>query len=599
MADQASNSLRIDTSNEPPTPPILALFLVNFDHRKGYTLGWHKSVDDVPVENVVEFKSLPSGLHNVEQDLVYFIHDDYAGLSAFINKADEQADRAARMLAVGALVPLEHGRMGRIWRHAQSLVELSSAQIDNPGSVTALEEYWEKYKLRPEEAAPQTPLESGEEDPTRRPNGYQKSRTMSAATTFIQPHHALTPHHPALTLVDSIKLFGPLIFPLYRAALLRRRILIVTDAPVEFCCNLGEHETVTPTCHTLTVEVYNLSILSSVSKSLLPHDVDLPAARLRALFTVGVMDIPQLEQARAAGSNHGFIACTTDDVLTSKPDLYDILVLMPKAGLQAASGKVFPRIIVSSPELTKAFPKVSIKATQRDFRRFANLMRGLRRIEPSETAVTDDEASSVSSLSSSNSTNKLVVEPPSWSRMAYTSFVWWASAGDRREGFAEGEEHEIERDSTLLYGEDEEEQSREVAVVAYFHRLTATIFQTVTAAISRADGSTEAEGRYHDNDDDDDTDSNFNDQMGQQDSQPLLAEQAAEANIEINHEDMLDMGLDSWSASDKRFVEALSMLWWERQATTHSTIDSPNAARLSFSLVTLAEVSVVTMTSIS
>ncbi|KAH0827253.1 hypothetical protein AYO21_09100 [Fonsecaea monophora] len=536
MADHASNSLRIDTSNEPPTPPILALFLVNFDHRKGYTLGWHRSVDDVPVEGVVEFKSLPSGLHNVEQDLVYFIHDDYAGLSAFINKADEQADRAARMLAVGALVPLEHGRMGRIWRHAESLVELSSAQIDNPGSVTALEEYWEKYKLRPEEAAPQTPLESGEEDPTRRPNGYQKSRTMSAATTFIQPHHALTPHHPALTLVDSIKLFGPLIFPLYRAALLRRRILIVTDAPVEFCCNL------------------------------VPHEADPPTARLRALFTVGVMDIPQLEQARAAGSNHGFIACTTDDVLTSKPDLYDVLVLMPKAGLQAASGKVFPRIIVSSPELTKAFPKVSIKATQRDFRRFANLMRGLRRLEPSETAVTDDEASSVSSLSSSNSTNKLVVEPPSWSRMAYTSFVWWASAGDRREGFAEGEEHEIERDSTLLYGEDEEEQSREVAVVAYFHRLTATIFQTVTAAISRVDGSAEAEGRYHDNDDDD-TDANSNGQMGQQDSQPLLAEHAAEANIEINHEDMLDLGLDSWSASDKRFVEALSMLWWERQAT--------------------------------
>ncbi|KIX92698.1 uncharacterized protein Z520_11550 [Fonsecaea multimorphosa CBS 102226] len=552
MADQASNSLRIDTTNEPPFPPILALFLVHFDHRKGYTLGWHRSLDNVPVEGVVEFKSLPSGLHNVEEDLVYFIHEDYAGLSAFVNKADEQAERAARMVAIGILVPLEHGRMGRIWRHAESLMEFARAHIDNPGDVTALEEYWEKYKLRPEEPSSQAPLDSTEEGPAPRSNGYPKFRTMSTATTFISPNHALTPHHPALTLIDSIKLFGPLIFPLYRAALLRKRILIVTDAPVEFCCNL----------------VYNLSILSSVSKVLSPqpHEADAPGVRLRPLFTVGVMDIPQLEQAGAAGANHGFIACTTDDVLTSKPDLYDILVLMPKPRSQTASTKAFPRIIVSNPELTKAFPKVAIKATQRDFRRFAHLMRGLRRLEPSETAVTDDATSSVSSLSSSNSANKLVVEPPSWSRMAYTSFVWWASAGDRREGFAEGEENEIERDSLLLYGEDEEEQSREVAVVAYFHRLTASIFQTITASITRTDSDDQGEATYHDDDDDED-DAGSGDQMDQEDSRPLLTEQAEETEVEINHEDMLEMGLDSWSSSDKRFVEDLTKLWWKRQAS--------------------------------
>lgn len=62
---------------------------------------------------------------------------------------------------------------------------------------------------------------------------------MSATTAFISSHHALTPHHPALTLLRSIKLFGPLIFPLYRAALLRKRILVVTETPVEFSCNLG------------------------------------------------------------------------------------------------------------------------------------------------------------------------------------------------------------------------------------------------------------------------------------------------------------------------------------------------------------------------
>ncbi|EXJ54854.1 uncharacterized protein A1O5_12920 [Cladophialophora psammophila CBS 110553] len=549
MADQASNSLRIDTGNEPLLPPILAIFSVNFDHRKGYTLGWHRSLEDIPIEGFVEFKSLPSGLHNVEEDLVYFIYDDYAGLSAFVNKADAQAERAARMVAVGALVPLEQGRIGRIWRHAESLMELARAQIDNPESVTALEQYWEKYKLQPEERSSQTPLESPAEDLSHRPNGYLKFRTMSTATTFISPHHALTPHHPALTLIDSIKLFGPLIFPLYRAALLHKRILIITETPVEFCCNL----------------VYNLSILSSVAKSLLPlpHEPDTHSVRLRPLFTVGVTDIPQLEQAGAAGTDHGFISCTTDDVLASKPDLYDVLVLMPKPRSQYPSAKVFPRIVVSSPELTKAFPKVAIRATQRDSRRFAHLIRGLRGLEPSETTAVDDETSSISSLSSSYSTNKLVVEPASWSRMAYTSFVWWASAGDRREGFADGEEHEIERDSSLLLDGSEEEQTREVAVVAYFHRMTAAIFQTVAAAIARADGNDSSEERYHDNDDQDDASSN--DQLAE-DSRPLLAEQNKKADVEINHEDMVQMGLDSWSASDKRFVEELTKLWWRRHA---------------------------------
>lgn len=33
MADR--HALRVDTSTEPPIPPIAAIFLVVFDHRKG------------------------------------------------------------------------------------------------------------------------------------------------------------------------------------------------------------------------------------------------------------------------------------------------------------------------------------------------------------------------------------------------------------------------------------------------------------------------------------------------------------------------------------------------------------------------------------
>lgn len=51
--------------------------------------------------------------------------DDHAGISAFVNRSAAHWDRNALMLAVGALVPLENGRLGRSWKHAEKLKELA------------------------------------------------------------------------------------------------------------------------------------------------------------------------------------------------------------------------------------------------------------------------------------------------------------------------------------------------------------------------------------------------------------------------------------------------------------------------------------------
>lgn len=52
---------------------------------------------------------------------------------------------------------------------------------------------------------------------------------------------ALTRYHPASSLPHLVDSFGPLIFPLYRAALLRKRILLMVEAPVHIPCNYGMH----------------------------------------------------------------------------------------------------------------------------------------------------------------------------------------------------------------------------------------------------------------------------------------------------------------------------------------------------------------------
>jgi hypothetical protein len=55
----------------------------------------------------------------------YFVHEEYAGICAFINQPAAEAERNALMLAVGVLVPLSFGRLGKSWRHADGLKKLA------------------------------------------------------------------------------------------------------------------------------------------------------------------------------------------------------------------------------------------------------------------------------------------------------------------------------------------------------------------------------------------------------------------------------------------------------------------------------------------
>jgi len=137
----------------------------------------------------VEFKSLPSGLHNVNEDLVYtgqvnsglmgryFVMPPYAGLSAYYKKDDPESERNARMVAIGVLVPStgRYGRLGRAWNHASQLKSLAQYYIppgflelilmfrsyaDNPDDTSHLQLYFENYydPSLPTSAYPTTPI---------------------------------------------------------------------------------------------------------------------------------------------------------------------------------------------------------------------------------------------------------------------------------------------------------------------------------------------------------------------------------------------------------------------------------------------------------
>ena len=71
------------------------------------------------------------------------MHDDeHAGISAFVNKSTDKWERNALMLAVGALVPLENGRLGKSWKHADGLKDLVEYIICVNMSVIGFADGW-------------------------------------------------------------------------------------------------------------------------------------------------------------------------------------------------------------------------------------------------------------------------------------------------------------------------------------------------------------------------------------------------------------------------------------------------------------------------
>jgi hypothetical protein len=172
----------------------------------------------------------------VREDLVYFIHGKYAGVSAFVQGEADKEHRNATFVAVGALVPLSYGRLGKSWEYAEKLRRLARATIEDLENKEPLEDFWAvngKASTSSDAASPTAKRSSLSES-------LKRNRALSDATGTFVTEQSMPLDHPALSMNTLITTFGPLIFPLYREALLRRRILLLGSAPVQRTCNFGK-----------------------------------------------------------------------------------------------------------------------------------------------------------------------------------------------------------------------------------------------------------------------------------------------------------------------------------------------------------------------
>jgi hypothetical protein len=118
----------------------------------------------------------------------------------------------------------------------------------DPSQTQPLEEFWATHQSKPHDHSsdPESQVNSPSidkvkrKDENHRVNGQSRPRDRVMSTASAMPSGpALSPYHPARSLPDFLDTFGPLIFPIYKAALLRKRILLVGQAPVELTCNFG------------------------------------------------------------------------------------------------------------------------------------------------------------------------------------------------------------------------------------------------------------------------------------------------------------------------------------------------------------------------
>jgi hypothetical protein len=332
------------------------------------------------------------------------------------------------------------------------------------------------------------------------------------------------------------------------------------------------------------------------------------------LVQKGRLDASSKNELGEQDLNYGWVACTTDDVLGLKSGLYDVLVTIPPAYTKQAKEKCWPTL--------KSAEGNEMRASQRDLRRYRTLRQGMKRtssrsraISPyvfaTRTAASTDEDSTTDLADdndqttlltlenthetfddASSTTEEKLIEPLSWGALAYSSFMWWASAGEKRadldeefnfdsamfRDFSEYSDNlstgattpgdgsrppRSRRRSSTAYGSGGATPGAqpqglmsdgllsasavpEMAIIAYFHRFTTLILRTLAELVDTFPEVGEAEGRGGDGEEG--------------------VDGTGESDVYVSSEDMVRMGLDCWSEGDRRFVEELVELYWGRRA---------------------------------
>ncbi|KAF4587941.1 Lipid Metabolism-Associated Protein [Pleurotus pulmonarius] len=287
---------------------LVAVFHASFHPTKGNVIDWCiKASDELNLENL-EFSALPSGLHLVDEDVVYFDKDGQQGVCVFRRrKTSEHGQRGFRLSSLGVL--LAKSDRPRPWRHTaalKNLITIIYSKLEFSGILEPTEEDWEPAKQFFEERK-------------------VKRADLGGAGVWDGWSHdlySLDPSlNPTLHLTHLLRILGPSSLTLYKHVLGRRRILILTLPPVEAACVLCR--VAADLCFEEQVDY--TSPQPGSSRDDLPRR--LKGKSREGISVLGMVTLNDLDRLVQEGqTGRGWIACTTDAIYLEKPSCYDLLI---------------------------------------------------------------------------------------------------------------------------------------------------------------------------------------------------------------------------------------------------------------------------------
>lgn len=277
---------------------------------------------DAPTPDVdlagVEFSALPSGLHLVSDDVVYFTSQSgHPGVCIFKRRATAAAgQRGFRLSSLGIL--LAKSTRPRPWRHVADLKNLIMVLYSQSEDVDLLvdvdQDFWKAAKEFFQQRRVQAPDLGGGGD------------WMGWSYELDGPDKDLARSNPITHLPHLLRILGPSSLTLYKHVLGRQRILVYTLPPVQPACLLAQvacdlaFDLIPPSSSTTSTTLDNESVEAQQAR--------LPRGKARdGIQNLGMVTLSDLDRLRHAGdAGRGFIACTTDAIFLEKPAYFDLVI---------------------------------------------------------------------------------------------------------------------------------------------------------------------------------------------------------------------------------------------------------------------------------
>jgi len=312
-----------DLSNIRPPPvdlgvnvaaPVCALVVTHFHPSQGNRIEWqHPATFN---STGVEFKTMPAGAQDIEQDYVFFRHHGLYGCACFHRMwTGEKTERQVRMRSVAAFSAKLHvlrRYQAQLSQHVRRLNEIPEDMSPLLGilrSAAADASAEARAALGVTIAASGAPLNLGADGKILDLSDSTPKMSLSARTSagsFSNAFHTLT------------EFLGATVLTVWKALLLRRRIMFCAPPPVG------------PACERALCASMLLSNSAAPVQKLFPDK-----SRPEALCYVTLGDTEMLDECQ-----FGYVACTSEKLFEEKDHLWDVYLDASRLVIDEKDGRI-------------------------------------------------------------------------------------------------------------------------------------------------------------------------------------------------------------------------------------------------------------------